>query len=206
MNVRKSEVEVEWVPLASLRAYDGNAKKHDSANVEAIANSIEEFGFRNPILAWHNEDGIAEIVAGHGRAAAARKLCMESVPVVFVDDLSDAQRRMLTLADNQTTLMTGWDEAQLAEELDALRDVFDIEDFGFAGSIADALDELEEDVKAGSLAERFGVAPFSVLNARSGEWAARKEEWLTIGIRSELGRGAAPGGVALPLNRAGGGA
>lgn len=131
MNVRKSEVKVEWVPLASLKAYDGNAKEHDSANVEAIANSIEEFGFRNPILAWHNEDGIAEIVAGHGRAAAARKLRMESVPVVFVDDLSDAQRRMLTHADNQTTLMTGWDEAQLAEELDALRDVFDIEDFGF---------------------------------------------------------------------------
>lgn len=44
MSVRKSEVKVEWVPLASLRAYDGNAKKHDSANVEAIANSIEEFG------------------------------------------------------------------------------------------------------------------------------------------------------------------
>lgn len=138
MSVRKSEVKVEWVPLASLKAYDGNAKKHDSANVEAIANSIEEFGFRNPILAWHNEGGIAEIVAGHGRAAAARRLRMESVPVVFVDDLSDAQRRMLTLADNQTTLMTGWDEAQLAEELEALRDVFDIEDFGFASSEQDS--------------------------------------------------------------------
>ena len=131
MNVRKSEVKVEWVPLASLKAYDGNAKEHDSANVEAIANSIEEFGFRNPMLAWHNEDGIAEIVAGHGRAAAARKLCMDTVPVVFVDDLSDAQRRMLTLADNQTTLMTGWDEAQLAEELDALRSEFDVSSFGF---------------------------------------------------------------------------
>ena len=131
MSVRASEVKVEWMSPASLKAYDGNAKKHDNANVEAIANSIEEFGFRNPILAWHNEDGVAEIVAGHGRAAAARKLCMDTVPVVFVDDLSDAQRRMLTHADNQTTLMTGWDEAQLAEELDALRDVFDIEDFGF---------------------------------------------------------------------------
>ena len=131
MSVRETEVKVEWMSPASLKAYDGNAKKHGNANVEAIANSIEEFGFRNPILAWHNEDGVAEIVAGHGRAAAAKKLCMDTVPVVFVDDLSDAQRRMLTHADNQTTLMTGWDEAQLAEELDALRDVFDIEDFGF---------------------------------------------------------------------------
>lgn len=131
MAVRKAEVKVEQVPLASLKAYDGNAKKHDNSNVEAIANSIEEFGFRNPIIAWHNEDGVPEIVAGHGRAAAAKRLRIETVPVVFVDDLSDAQRRMLTLADNQTTLMTGWDEAQLAEELDALSDAFDVEGFGF---------------------------------------------------------------------------
>ena len=131
MAVRKAEVKVEQVPLSSLKAYDGNAKKHDNANIEAIANSIEEFGFRNPIIAWHNEDGVPEIVAGHGRAAAAKRLRIETVPVVFVDDLSDAQRRMLTLADNQTTLMTGWDEKQLAEELDALSDAFDVEGFGF---------------------------------------------------------------------------
>lgn len=131
MAVRKAEVKVEQVPLVSLKAYDGNAKRHDNRNVEAIAKSIEEFGFRNPIIAWHNEDGVPEIVAGHGRAAAAKRLGIDTVPVVFVDDLSDAQRRMLTLADNQTTLMTGWDEAQLAEELDALSDAFDVEEFGF---------------------------------------------------------------------------
>ena len=131
MAVRKAEVKVEQVPLASLKAYDGNAKLHNNRNVEAIAKSIEEFGFRNPVIAWHNEDGVPEIVAGHGRAAAAKRLRIETVPVVFVDDLSDAQRRMLTLADNQTTLMTGWDEAQLAEELDALSDAFDVEGFGF---------------------------------------------------------------------------
>ncbi len=128
---RKAEVKVEWVPLGSLKAYDGNAKKHDSANVDAIALSIEEFGFRNPILAWHNEDGVPEIVAGHGRAAAAKKLRLGNVPVVFVDDLSDAQRRMLTLADNQTTLMTGWEFEQLETELDALGDLFNVSDFGF---------------------------------------------------------------------------
>ena len=69
MAARKSEVKVEWVPPASLRAHDGNAKPHDDGNVRAIASSIEEFGFRNPILARHNEDGRPEIVAGHGRAA-----------------------------------------------------------------------------------------------------------------------------------------
>ena len=131
MTARKAEVKVEQVPLASLKAYDGNAKRHDNANIEAIESSIKEFGFRNPIIAWHNEDGVPEIVAGHGRAAAAKRLRIETVPVVFVDDLSDAQRRMLTLADNQTTLMTGWDEAQLAEELDALSDAFNVDGFGF---------------------------------------------------------------------------
>lgn len=132
MAVRKAEVKVEQVPLASLKAYDGNAKRHDNRNVEAIAKSIEEFGFRNPIIAWHNEDGVPEIVAGHGRAAAAKRLRIETVPVVFVDDLSDAQRRMLTLADNQTTLMTGWDFGQLDTELDALGDLFDVAEFGFS--------------------------------------------------------------------------
>jgi site-specific DNA-methyltransferase (adenine-specific) len=125
------DVEAQLVPLDSLKAYDGNAKRHDSDNIDAIANSISEFGFRNPILAWHNEDGVPEIVAGHGRAAAAKKLRMEQVPVIFVDDLTDAQRRMLTLADNQTTLMTGWDDQTLQEELDALTDVFDVAGFGF---------------------------------------------------------------------------
>lgn len=125
------DVEAQLVPLDSLKAYDGNAKRHDSDNIDAIANSISEFGFRNPILAWHNEDGVPEIVAGHGRAAAAKKLRMEQVPVIFVDDLTDAQRRMLTLADNQTTLMTGWDDQTLQEELDALTDVFDVAGLGF---------------------------------------------------------------------------
>lgn len=125
------DVKAQLIPLDSLKAYDGNAKQHDNENIDAIANSISEFGFRNPILAWHNEDGVPEIVAGHGRAAAAKKLRMEQVPVIFVDDLTDAQRRMLTLADNQTTLMTGWDDQTLQEELDALTDAFDVADFGF---------------------------------------------------------------------------
>lgn len=135
------DVEAQFIPLDSLKAYDGNAKQHDSDNIDAIANSISEFGFRNPILAWHNEDMVPEIVAGHGRAAAAKKLRMEQVPVIFVDDLTDAQRRMLTLADNQTTLMTGWDKATLDAELDALETVFNVDDFGFE------LPEIEEDIQ-----------------------------------------------------------
>lgn len=128
--VRISELDITWEPLETLQPYEGNAKRHTHENIDAIAKSIDELGFRNPILAWHNEEGQAVIVAGHGRAEAAKKLGIDKVPVVFVDDLSDEQRRMLTLADNQTTLMTGWDWELLNEELEELADVFSLEDFG----------------------------------------------------------------------------
>lgn len=132
-------MKVESVPMASLKPYDNNAKRHTKEQIEAVANSIREFGFRNPIIAWRNEDGIAEIVAGHARAKAAETIGMEEVPVVFCDDLTDAQRRALTLADNQTTMMTGWDEDMLAYELDTLAGEFDMSALGFDSDMADGL-------------------------------------------------------------------
>ena len=136
--MRDTALEVVEIPIGDLKPYENNAKKHDNANIEAIANSIEWFGFRNPILAWEGEEG-TEVVAGHGRLLAAKKLGMEKVPVIYVNDLTDEQRRMLTLADNQTTLMTGWDEAQLEAELIELSKMFDIENLGF-----DSFEEPEE--------------------------------------------------------------
>lgn len=124
-------MEVVQVPLAALKAYDNNAKRHTPEQIEAVKASIREFGFRNPVIAWHDADGQAEIVAGHARCKAAEELGMDTVPVVFCDDLTDAQRRALTLVDNQTTMMTGWDEDLLAYELDVLADDFDMAEFGF---------------------------------------------------------------------------
>lgn len=137
--------EPELVPIDRLKVYDGNAKKHTRAQLDAVEASIKEFGFRGFVIAWHNEDGVPEIVAGHARTTAARNLGMEEVPVVFCDDLTDAQRRALTLADNQTTMMTGWDEDQLAYELETLSGAFDMCDFGF--DISDGVDvsEIVED-------------------------------------------------------------
>ncbi len=140
--MRDTALEVVEIPIGELKPYENNAKRHDNANIEAIANSIEEFGFRNPILAWEGENG-AEVVAGHGRLIAAKKLGMEKVPVIYVNDLTDEQRRMLTLADNQTTLMTGWDEDQLTEELSRLIDDFDAESFGFEAKIDQAVADFE---------------------------------------------------------------
>lgn len=137
--------QIVMVPLEELRPYDNNAKRHTPEQIEAVGNSIREFGFRNPIIAWHNEDGVAEIVAGHARAAAAKAIGMEEVPVVFADDLTDAQRRALTLVDNQTTMMTGWDDDMLAYELDVLEQDFDMGELGFSDVGEGATDIIEEE-------------------------------------------------------------
>lgn len=177
--MRDTALEVVEIPIGELRPYENNAKRHDNANIEAIANSIEEFGFRNPILAWEGEEG-AEDVAGHGRLLAAKKLGMEKVPVIYVNDLTDEQRRMLTLADNQTTLMTGWDEAQLEAELDALRDVFSIEDFGFEHAAEELTESTEDDELV--FGEENGEVPFSQYINEQSNYVVLKyrtiEAWL----------------------------
>ena len=137
--------QIVMVPLEELRPYDNNAKRHTREQLAAVEASIREFGFRNPIIAWHNEDGAAEIVAGHARAAAAKAIGMPEVPVVFCDDLTDAQRRALTLVDNQTTMMTGWDDDMLAYELDVLAQDFDMGELGFSDVGEDATDIIEEE-------------------------------------------------------------
>lgn len=139
--------QITMLPLDELKPYDNNAKRHTREQLAAVQASIREFGFRSPIIAWHNEDGAAEIVAGHARAAAAKALGLERVPVIFCDDLSDAQRRALTLVDNQTTMMTGWDSDMLAYELDVLAQDFDMGELGFTDAGEDATDSLDEEAE-----------------------------------------------------------
>lgn len=139
------DMRVESVPIEALKPYDNNAKRHTPEQIEAVGNSIREFGFRNPIIAWHNEDGMAEIVAGHARASAAKAMGMDAVPVVFCDDLTDVQRRALTLVDNQTCVMTGWDDDMLAYELDVLAGDFDMGELGFDDVGVDATDAISDE-------------------------------------------------------------
>jgi ParB-like chromosome segregation protein Spo0J len=94
--------------------------------VKHIANSIREFGFRQPIVV----DADNVVVIGHGRLMAAKKLGFESVPVVRADDLTDEQIRALRLADNKTN-ESEWDFAELETELAELEMDFDMSEFGF---------------------------------------------------------------------------
>ncbi|CAA7618922.1 ParB domain protein nuclease [Magnetospirillum sp. LM-5] len=127
---------VEHWPLDRLRPYDRNARTHSDGQVAQIAASVIEFGFTNPILA----DGQGNIIAGHGRLAAAKSLGLDTVPVVILDHLTEAQRRAYILADNKLALNAGWDEETLAAELHALNgDGYDLGVIGFSDEELDAL-------------------------------------------------------------------
>lgn len=209
-------LKIESRPLELLIPYVRNARTHSDEQVAQIAASIAEFGFVNPVLI--GSDGV--VIAGHGRLLAARRLGMAEVPVIVLDHLSEAQRRALVIADNRIAENAGWDEELLRAELTALRDEhFDLDLLGFAeaelGSLLDAINvnpapgasesnsTPEETPPSTSLAERFGIPPFSVLNAREGWWQNRKRAWIDLGIRSEIGRGAPIGGAPMPLDRVG---
>lgn len=133
--MRETELKIEEIPIEELVPYENNAKKHTREQIDAVEASIKEFGFRNPVIVWRNADGRPEVVAGHARVTAAKNIGMKKVPCVSCDELTDAQRRSYTLADNQTTMMTGWDDSMLAYELDTLCGEFNMADFGFGDSI-----------------------------------------------------------------------
>ena len=174
--------------VSDLVPYARNSRTHSDAQVAQIAASIREWGWTNPILI----DETGGIIAGHGRVLAARKLKIEDVPCIIASGWSEAQKRAYILADNQLAINAGWDSEMLALELHDIADMgFDMDLIGF-GNLDELLGPLDgdlTDIGGASLSERFGVAPFSVLNAREGWWQARKRAWLSVGIQSELGRG-----------------
>ena len=138
------ELEIVKVPINELLEYENNAKLHSHHQVDEIANSISEFGFNDPIAAWHNTEGDAEIIEGHGRLMAARKLGIRQVPVVFLDDLTDDQRKAYALVHNKTTQDSGFDPETILNEMEELSD-FDWESFGFDPiNVADNLSEMDD--------------------------------------------------------------
>jgi ParB-like chromosome segregation protein Spo0J len=106
-------LRLEIWPVARLIPSARNARTHSDTQIAEIAGSIKAFGFSNPILVGADGD----IVAGHGRLAAARQLGLSEVPVVVLSGLTDLQRRQLMLADNRIALNAGWDLDMLHLEL-----------------------------------------------------------------------------------------
>ena len=123
------KLEVTKARTEDLKEYKNNVKAHEWLQVQQIANSIEEFGFNDPIGVWHNPSGELEIVEGHGRLLAARELGMEEVPIVVLDHLTDEQRRAYAIVHNKITMDTGFDPEKILADMDELD--FDFEGLGF---------------------------------------------------------------------------
>jgi DNA modification methylase len=129
---------IEYRSLADLKPDPRNARTHTKRQVEQIAASIQAFGFTNPVLI----DESGNLIAGHGRLLAAKRLGLDQAPVIVIPNLSDTQKRALRLADNKIAQNAGWDTDLLRVELSALTDLevdFDIQITGFAAGEIDVI-------------------------------------------------------------------
>src|SRR2546430_11295024 len=121
-------MHVEMRPIASIRPYENNPRLNDAA-VDAVAATIREFGFRQPIVV--DEQGV--IIVGHTRYKAALKLGLEKVPVHVATGLTPAQIKAYRIADNQTASLSQWDYDVLPLELAELQKLnVDLDVTGFS--------------------------------------------------------------------------
>ena len=135
----KTTTEMQLISIDKLVPYVNNARTHSAEQILKLRSSLREFGFVNPIII----DREFNVIAGHGRLMAAKEEGKEEVPCVFVDYLTDAQKKAYILADNRMAMDAGWDDELLKIEMEELQNLgYDLEFTGF--------DEKE-------LADLFGV-------------------------------------------------
>ncbi len=124
---RKAALKIEQWPIEKIMPYERNARMHSADQKAKIKNSIKEFGFVNPCLV--DADGV--LIAGHGRVESAMELGLETIPVIRLGHLSEAQAKALRIHDNAVALRSTWSPEILESELDALREMdFDLEPLG----------------------------------------------------------------------------
>lgn len=134
---------MQEVSLGLLKPYPNNAKIHGEKQIQMLINSIKEFGFLSPCLV---ERDTYNLIAGHGRVEAAKRLGFEKVPCVFVEDITDEQRRAYILADNRLTEMGDWDMDLVQIELTELNDLnFDVSVTGFDFEVDVEPEEFDEE-------------------------------------------------------------
>ena len=122
----KTTTDMQLVPVSKLVPYVNNARTHSPEQVMKLRSSLRKFGFINPIIRDYG------IIAGHGRLLAAKEEGITEVPCVFVDYLTEAQKKAYILADNRMAMDAGWDEELLRVEIEALQgEAFDVSLTGF---------------------------------------------------------------------------
>lgn len=121
--------------INELVPYENNARINDKA-VDIVANSIKEFGFRNPCIIDKNN----VLVAGHTRVLACKKLGITKVPCIVADDLTEEQIKAFRIADNSSAQVAEWDMEKLMKELDSID--YDMAQFGLAEQLDEITNEL----------------------------------------------------------------
>lgn len=197
----RADLGVVFRDMRELVPYARNPRTHPPEQIAILKGLLMRLGWANAVKTAG--DGI---LAGHGTIRAAMELAAEGkhpsgappwqAPCIDLSHLSSREQREFIIADNQIAAASGWDEALLRLELTDLGAAgdFDAKSLGFDQSFLDGLfGSADAGADLGalrvSLADRFGIPPFSVLDGRSGWWQARKRAWLALGIQSELGRG-----------------
>lgn len=150
------KLEIVYLPVDALEAYEGNARDHGQEDVEAIKKSIEKFGFDDPIGIWSDHNVIVE---GHWRLMAAKALGMKEVPCIRLDHMTDAERKAYGLAHNKTAELSKWNFGKLEMELSGLGE-FNMGDFGFgfsngSSSFGMAQPEIDPETQYGSYDDGF---------------------------------------------------
>ena len=135
--MESKRINIVYKKVSELIPYDNNPRNNDGA-VDAVAKSIEEFGFKVPCVV--SSDGV--LITGHTRLKACKKLGIEEVPCIVADDLTPEQMKAFRLADNKTSEFAEWDMDKLDIELDGI-DEIDMTEFGFDESEVDVSDDME---------------------------------------------------------------
>jgi DNA modification methylase len=140
----KTTTEMQLVDINKLIPYVNNARTHNAQQINKLRSSLREFGFINPVII----DRDFNVIAGHGRIMAAKEEGINEVPCVFVDYLTEAQKKAYILADNRMAMDAGWDEELLKVEIEALQaEDFDLSLTGFDESELAGFFDTADDAK-----------------------------------------------------------
>lgn len=192
--------------INNLKHDHKNARKRTDQSAELIKESLQRYGAARSIVIDEND----RILAGNGTVEGAKAAGIQNVRVIETDGdeiiairrtgLSEDEKVGLALADNRASDLSAWDKEMLhrlsaehdlspwfaEEDLSGLAEPETFADFDEA--LEEASSEPQEQAAPNKLSDRFGIAPFTILNAREGWWQERKRQWVALGIQSEVGR------------------
>lgn len=157
-------MEIVYKKVNDLIPYINNSRTHSEEQINQIVASINEFGFTNPLLIDEKDN----IIAGHGRLLASKKLKMEEVPCIVLSGLTEAQKKAYIIADNKMALNAGWNEELLKLELENLKELdFDLKLTGFDIDELDDIFQVEEEQKI--VEDDFDIEPPEEPKAKLGD-------------------------------------